>query len=521
MAAVTADDKSEESKDNSNFDSVPFSDDKGKPTFYIGEDKLLEDSLSTDSDEELQNDGEVDTLQFQYGVTPPRNARRLKEKSKSCKKSKERTVVFSKSLSARDLTTDAINRAELDLQRKKNRANSTQITNERRFQRKFKRESWGPELSFSPSNSFNGAAGSKVEIPSIMIESSNRYMCLKYDLSQSYPNARPAIRTVYTDPMSLLSSGMKLDLNSTCPEPRAKFFSTFSKLVEMCVHSKQKENPGVAQMERQTSEENKRWEVELRQALWLEIQAWHAGRTMEEQDEYFVQARKSVDDVLEEIINFRFSSASVNEREQTLIGNNEEKATQSLHLCKEQGADYCCADTENEVKENGFYPLHTENRQLGLETPVEMENTFSMVSKNDGDPENLISDCDICPFGKSYGYGKEKERTFRKIPRNADKQSCCKETFTEIQAACEQVISLFDRLQAVEQLYPTLRALGEQNPKYISEKFQVNFATLCVWLNITQDLNHKLQILAKILCIDFNDQETWKDWFDVGLGKHY
>ena len=559
--------------------------------FYIGEDKEAEDSLVTDSEEDVNNELEVESLQFQYGVTPPRNVRRIKEKSKSCKKSKERIVVFAKSHSARDFGFVAgFDRTETDIQRKKNRANSTQIANERAFQRKVKRESWG-ECSTSPSQSMNGGSGSRLEIPSIMIESTNRYRCLNYDLSQSYPAARP-VRSA-TDPMNSLCSqaGGKLLLNSGCPEPRAQFFRTFTKLVEMCVHSKQKENPSLAQLERQTSEENKRWEVELRQALWLELQAWHAGRTMQEQDNYLVQARKGADDVLDEVINFKFEMPNIEgigglnvenvksdtESEKKSKGNVVSNEGKAGGCVASSGCDHTGTSTEDaeesvgidmELSQNQICARCQKNRTnkscTGQHGNLYSEVNSCLVVKDDGNVNDdsfknydshdcLTSDGDSChyPSDEKVGsVGVEGTNSFDNVACKAelnldrsdrntqypgqtetnsrvsvsDQQKQSKRNMKssiEIQVACQQVINLFERLETVEQLYPTSQALREENCKYLSEKFQLNFETLCVWLNITKDLNHKLHTVAKILCIDVTDNETWKDWIDIGLGMYH
>lgn len=40
--------------------------------------------------------------------------------------------------------------------------------------------------------------------------------------------------------------------------------------------------------------------------IWLELQAWQADRTPEQQDKYLFAARKDVSDLLTQIINYKF-----------------------------------------------------------------------------------------------------------------------------------------------------------------------------------------------------------------------
>ena len=107
-----------------------------------------------------------------------------------------------------------------------------------------------------------------------------------------------------------------------------------------------------------------------------------------------------------------------------------------------------------------------------------------------------------------------KEPSIHQCNQTLKDRSCCK-----LKAAIEQVAELFDKVERVEHLYPTCKSLGEQNPKYRSEEFTRNFETLCLWLNVTSELYHKLHLVAKFVGVDLNDTETWKDWLDIGVGR--
>lgn len=54
------------------------------------------------------------------------------------------------------------------------------------------------------------------------------------------------------------------------------------------------------------SREESLWQTELKDLIWLELQAYHADRTLIEEDEYLCAARESVEPLLQSIMNYRF-----------------------------------------------------------------------------------------------------------------------------------------------------------------------------------------------------------------------
>lgn len=47
------------------------------------------------------------------------------------------------------------------------------------------------------------------------------------------------------------------------------------------------------------------WQNELKDLIWLELQAWHADRTPQAQDQHLCDARECVQPLLREIINYK------------------------------------------------------------------------------------------------------------------------------------------------------------------------------------------------------------------------
>lgn len=53
------------------------------------------------------------------------------------------------------------------------------------------------------------------------------------------------------------------------------------------------------------SHEESRWQNELKDLIWLELQAHHAGRSAVAQDEYLCKQREAVESLLTEIMEYR------------------------------------------------------------------------------------------------------------------------------------------------------------------------------------------------------------------------
>ena len=43
--------------------------------------------------------------------------------------------------------------------------------------------------------------------------------------------------------------------------------------------------------------------------LWLELQAWHGGQTIEEKDEHLEKNRYDISAIIQEIIEFKYTSS--------------------------------------------------------------------------------------------------------------------------------------------------------------------------------------------------------------------
>ncbi|XP_007432617.1 mitogen-activated protein kinase kinase kinase 4 isoform X3 [Python bivittatus] len=204
------------------------------------------------------------------------------------------------------------------------------------------------------------------------------------------------------------------------PADRLKFFETLRLLLKLTSVSKKKDKEQKGQESTSSVELNRSNEL-----IWLELQAWHAGRTIKDQDFYLYTARQAIPDIINEIFTFK-----VNYRNLSCVGNGASLNGTSARQCK-------------------------------------------------------------AAHGASVmGYSSYHEHLHRQ------------------RVSFEQVKRIMELLEYVEALYPSLKALQSDYEKYAARDFQDRVQALCLWLNITKDLNQKLRIMGTVLGI--------KDLSDIG-----
>ncbi|XP_058390025.1 mitogen-activated protein kinase kinase kinase 4 isoform X8 [Diceros bicornis minor] len=220
----------------------------------------------------------------------------------------------------------------------------------------------------------------------------------KLPVSVPMPIARTARQTSRTD----------------CPADRLKFFETLRLLLKLTSVSKKKDRE-------QRGQENTSafWFNRSNELIWLELQAWHAGRTINDQDLFLYTARQAIPDIINEILTFKVNYGSF-----AFVRN---------------GAGFNGTSVEGQCK---------------------------------------------APHGtKVMGYSTYHEHLQRQ------------------RVSFEQVKRIMELLEYIEALYPSLQALQKDYEKYAAKDFQDRVQALCLWLNITKDLNQKLRIMGTVLGI--------------------
>nr|XP_060473237.1 mitogen-activated protein kinase kinase kinase 4 [Panthera onca] len=220
----------------------------------------------------------------------------------------------------------------------------------------------------------------------------------KLPVSVPMPIARTARQTSRTD----------------CPADRLKFFETLRLLLKLTSVSKKKDRE-------QRGQENTSalWFNRSNELIWLELQAWHAGRTINDQDLFLYTARQAIPDIINEILTFKVNYGSF-----AFVRN---------------GASFNGTSAEGQRR---------------------------------------------APRGtKIVGYSTYHEHLQRQ------------------RVSFEQVKRIMELLEYIEALYPSLQALQKDYEKYAAKDFQDRVQALCLWLNITKDLNQKLRIMGTVLGI--------------------
>lgn len=221
-----------------------------------------------------------------------------------------------------------------------------------------------------------------------------------------------------------------------CPADRLKFFETLRLLLKLTsISSKKKEKE-------QRGLENMAFMGINNEVIWLELQAWHARRSTSDQDFFLFTARQAIPETINKVLLFKVNYDS---------------------LCVAQ-----CSDFQSSL----------EDSQSGSE---ELTSSAAEVNHSRADQWGF-SACPTVNAAEPLGSGAD-----------------YKEHLQRQRLALEQVKRVMELLESVEALYPSLQALQRDYEKYAARDFQGRVHSLCLWLNITQDLNHKLRSMAHLL----------------------
>ncbi|NXA49183.1 M3K4 kinase, partial [Nothocercus julius] len=354
--------------------------------------------VSESEPEELSDEASADTF---YGTSPPSTPRQMKRMSTKHQKNNvgrpaSRSTLKEKmglpTQSAHKDNGKTIENVEEHSykQGKKNRATlrTTERDHKKNVQCSFMLDSVGGSLPKKP------IADVDLNKPYLSLGCSNA----KLPVSVPMPIARTARQTSRTD----------------CPADRLKFFETLRLLLKLTSVSKKKDRE-------QRGQENTSsvWLNRSNELIWLELQAWHAGRSINDQDLYLYAARQAIPDIINEILTFKVNYGSLS--------------------CVKNGA-----------------------------------------SLNGTAGEGV---CKATHGTSALGYSNYHEHLHRQ------------------RVSFEQVKRIMELLEYIEALYPSLQALQKDYEKYAAKDFQDRVQALCLWLNITKDLNQKLRIMGTVLGI--------------------
>ncbi|XP_060097860.1 mitogen-activated protein kinase kinase kinase 4 isoform X1 [Heteronotia binoei] len=360
--------------------------------------------ISESDSEELSDEANAETF---YGTSPPSTPRQMKRMSTKHLKNNvgrptsrstlKEKMTSSNQLPNKDNVKTTENTEEHSYkQGKKIRATlrTTERDHKKNVQCSFMLDSVGGSLPKKP-------------IPDVDLN--------KPYLSLGCSNAKPPVSVPVP-----ISKTTRQTSRTDYPADRLKFFETLRLLLKLTSVSKKKDKEQKGQESTSSVELNRSNEL-----IWLELQAWHAGRSINDQDFYLYTARQAIPDIINEILTFKVNYGNL-----SCVGNRASLNGTSGGQCK------------------------------------------------------------AAHGASAVGYASYHEHLHRQ------------------RVSFEQVKRIMELLEYVEALYPSLKALQSDYEKYAAKDFQDRVQALCLWLNITKDLNQKLRIMGTVLGI--------KDLSDIG-----
>ncbi|XP_055924004.1 mitogen-activated protein kinase kinase kinase 4 isoform X2 [Eupeodes corollae] len=258
--------------------------------------KVIEDEFT------LHPDDVIAARFEEYGSTPPRT--RMNKKSRDWdRKQKLNDPVQKRGMNRparsrvlRRNTMDCalLNEIFVDEEVKRNDKRSQALLRE--AERELKTAAINPQTRVSSFHEMNPESVESLtgnpacrtsEVPTF-IESCNRYRSVV---------SRP-IGCRSSAPPSAFAINLGLtDKETPASHTRKEFHETFANLIKLGSIDRQEIKP---------TQEEHTWQTEVKDLIWLELQACQADRTMEQQDRFLLSSRQGVPDLLNEIINYKF-----------------------------------------------------------------------------------------------------------------------------------------------------------------------------------------------------------------------
>ncbi|XP_046611191.1 mitogen-activated protein kinase kinase kinase 4 isoform X1 [Neodiprion virginianus] len=277
-----------------------------------------DDSKKKDISPDAAFEDSLNDMTDLYGQTPPRTRfnRRQKEKKQKDIQSELKSTsksVHSKPQISRRNTFDTMLFNEMCDKADKDRDRETEgevLKEGSRRNKKNWKLSRGSERDLKLDVSTAVSYGKKAEkplvkTPVIRVETRNRFRSLhsKPVDVEGIKSETDTLETTLKERDALSAKTPK----SLSLKEREIFHDTFSFLIKLGSNDKERN------CRRQMSHEETLWQNELKDLIWLELQAHHADRSPTAQDEYLCRQREAVGSLLTEIMEFRFDPTSLSD----------------------------------------------------------------------------------------------------------------------------------------------------------------------------------------------------------------
>ncbi|XP_063954186.1 mitogen-activated protein kinase kinase kinase 4-like [Lytechinus pictus] len=449
---------------------------------------------SQDGDGSFEADDNPGSYDYLYGSTPPRqmrSARKQTSKGNSGKGGKPPRLVLQGTPKKEPKKEKSQNQAKRSLAKKMDSADygpSAQNTKQKLHQRKmrsihldrtsereFKQKAItydGSELHVPLTPTYVFRPFDSLPSPNLKIDSSTCFRSVKSQ--QVSPPHSPRSRHKKTSTSSKLQYA---------PE-RVDFHRTFSALIRMGSAKKESSQEIPQRIRRQDGMAQDIFQMQWNEILWLELTAYHNELSINDQDLYLIDSRKKGTEVFGEIMKFKYQSVM------------DSKSIQST----------CSLDR----KRSSF-----KNVQRTLAKFAGGRSSSSSGSSSHGDSVETSqvngNACDTCC---------NTNPVHRRLPSLSDNGMCMPLSaalnayITDTREAWYKIHALLENVEQVQLLYPNSKALQNDCQELITPQFTKRLETLCLWMNITNDISHKFELTSQILGV-VDLEGLWWPYLDL------
>lgn len=357
-----------------------------------------------------------------YGTTPPnprqRKLHKVRDRSLKIKGAK-RESSLTKYKPNRSKPYVTVNEVDKEGQRMepepppsdgKRRSTTKNFTTSRNYERDYKHSS--SDLVALE----NVAQSSASSLHQIHVDSPNRFLSL---------NSKPVVidnqqKTSLLE-VQRTQTGPDHEVYAVCPKDRYDFYTIFSRLISLHLKPKAEKESKASPLSRQMSADQELWQNQWSDLIWLELQAWHNNRTMQQQDEYLYRTRETVPSIFQQIMHFKCPNRSG--------GLSSDTLSVSYNGSKQPSTSSVASDGQDDSD------IHL---QFSLDvSPVADKSP-------DCEQDNMMT-----PVCSTSLY----------------------QAINDQQNALMQVTALLNRLDFVHDLYPSMKAVGRGHKQYNSDAF--------------------------------------------------
>lgn len=274
---------------------------------------------------------------------------------------------------------------------------------------------------------------------------------------------------------------------------RQTFHKVFSAMIKSNqLHSAEKLDRQASYRREKSNNDAQVYQNDSGDLIWLELQAWFAGRTVMEQDAYITSARRSIRGVIDEILDFHFET----DEEQAERLRLERERESSVMSDRSDGT--VDASTSSDI----YYDAY-EEPSSSFKNMMVLERGISEVSNvSELDSDSSLLKMDYCFDDIRYSLDVFNE-----------------ERVMVMNMALSKVANLLEKVERAEQYYASERTFKSDQNIAGNREFQARMKCLCMWYNLTDQLRCKIKVLGNVLLgLGSTRRVPWPCWLDDPTG---